>query len=455
MKQTIIRLFSLLLLGMVAGGAQAGAVYYKKYDVSLNATGPTGAGKVYITIDDNERTMKDKETGNEMQMDNYGYLIQPLTDSVEVIASINKNDNNEYICKLWGFPEPGYKLKGFQKKGESTIIDPISVVGGNTVVLEKVDSPTDKSKEDAQKGDSIPCNYYAIFDTTDEYVTKDFFYKSLAGYQNNSYGTIGSEKISDDKIRLTADPGDRMRLVGWRITTEYKYTRDNVEAYCGDIVSYESPFEVDNTLANSGVYRPEFDLEKFSMPADFNVRTYCHKMGPRFDVQDPKVAEAYKVTGVDNGELVLQPIKHIGPTEDGGHGVILKAPKGSEITLSYGYLNFGTAAEDNKDNLLQGAEDADVVSDGTLLVLANGSQGLGFYRLKSGEKVEKGKAYLKQSDISTSRDFIGFANDETTSITSTTDTSMSTPIIYNMAGQRVNGSYSGLVIQNGRKFIRK
>ena len=244
-----------------------------------------------------------------------------------------------------------------------------------------------------------------------------------------------------------------MRLVGWHRTTGYNYNYENVEPTQSDILSEDLVYEVDNDPTKSEVYRPEFDLASVTMPADYNVMTYCHKIGPRFDEQN--IAVAYKVTGVENGELQLTQIKHIGPGEDGGHGVILKAPKGSTIPLTYGYLNLGGNAEDNKDNLLQGAEDADVVSDGTLLVLADGSQGLGFYRLKSGEKVEKGKAYLKQTDISTSRDFIGFANDETTSITSTSDAPTATSVVYNMAGQRVNGSYSGLVIQNGRKFIRK
>ena len=243
-----------------------------------------------------------------------------------------------------------------------------------------------------------------------------------------------------------------MRFKRWHRTKSYKIGYNSVEPEC-EPVSNEPVIEVDNDATKSEVYRPEFDLAIFNMPANSNIMTYCHKMGPRFDEQN--VAEAYKVTSIENGILKMEKIKHIGPTEEGGHGVILKAPQGSEITLTYGYLNLGANVEDNKDNLLKGAEDGDVPANGKIYVLAKkDSKGLGFYKLADNEVVPKGKAYLELDDASSARDFIGFDDETTTSISSVTEVEQTTPI-YNMAGQRVSGSFSGLVIQNGRKYIRK
>lgn len=112
-------------------------------------------------------------------------------------------------------------------------------------------------------------------------------------------------------------------------------------------------------------------------------------------------------------------------------------------------------AEDNSDNILKGALDGPVAANGKIYVLANKEpKGLGFYKLKNNEVVPQGKAYLELDDANSARDFIGFDDETTTSISSVTKTEQSAPA-YNMAGQRVSGSFSGLVIQNGRKYIRK
>ena len=119
--------------------------------------------------------------------------------------------------------------------------------------------------------------------------------------------------------------------------------------------------------------------------------------------------------------------------------------------MSYQGLFFD---EHNDDNLLKGAASGPVDANGKIYVLANGKHGVGFYKLANNEQVPKGKAYLELDDASSARDFIGFDDETTTSISSVTEVEQTTPV-YNMAGQRVSGSFSGLVIQNGRKYIRK
>ena len=98
------------------------------------------------------------------------------------------------------------------------------------------------------------------------------------------------------------------------------------------------------------------------------------------------------------------------------------------------------------------------VSDGTatgdnIYVLANGSKGVGFYKLASGKKVPAGKAYL---DITGSApEFIGFG-DEATGINDVRSKMADVRgEVYNLAGQRVAQPTKGLYIVNGKKVIIK
>ena len=102
-------------------------------------------------------------------------------------------------------------------------------------------------------------------------------------------------------------------------------------------------------------------------------------------------------------------------------------------------------------NLLKGCGDKEVEPYGPLYVLADKSQGLGFYRLKMGEKVPAGKAYLEL--LEETRDFISLeqpqnAREQTalkvTTIKHTAHNHASE--WYNLKGQKVNSNYKGLVI---------
>ena len=94
------------------------------------------------------------------------------------------------------------------------------------------------------------------------------------------------------------------------------------------------------------------------------------------------------------------------------------------------------------------------VSDGTakdgIYVLANGSQGVGFYKW-AGEALSKGKVYLELP--SDSRSFIGLGG-ETTGIDNV-NANVNDNSYFDLQGRRVAQPTKGLYIVNGKKVILK
>ena len=104
-----------------------------------------------------------------------------------------------------------------------------------------------------------------------------------------------------------------------------------------------------------------------------------------------------------------------------------------------------------------------LVSDGTvtgdentIYVLANGTNGVGFYLVENGSAITAGKAYLQVSG-GAARQFIGFGDDnETTGIDNLTPAlSKGEGVYYDLQGRRVAQPAKGLYIKNGKKVIIK
>ena len=137
---------------------------------------------------------------------------------------------------------------------------------------------------------------------------------------------------------------------------------------------------------------------------------------------------------------------------------VTKVPANTGVVLnaeadSYPFAVAHGATDDVSGNDLQ-VSDGSITGDGSIYVLANGNSVVGFYRLKSGETLPAGKAYLTISQPSSNaRDFFGFDN-MTTGIIERESLPIATSY-YNLAGQRVSQSARGLLIANGKKIIVK
>ena len=132
--------------------------------------------------------------------------------------------------------------------------------------------------------------------------------------------------------------------------------------------------------------------------------------------------------------------------------VILKSTAGTIVMTK----TTTASSNDFSGNSLQGVSAAaglTAADPSTTYVLNNGSQGVGFYRLKSGKTLGVGKAYLTYSG-SSAPSFLGF--DETTGMN---DVRCKTEDVrgeyYNLNGQRVAQPTKGLYIVNGKKVVIK
>lgn len=129
-------------------------------------------------------------------------------------------------------------------------------------------------------------------------------------------------------------------------------------------------------------------------------------------------------------------------TVSAGKGVIIEAAAGS-------YAPTFDVAADETDSELKVSNGTVVGDESTIYVLGNGSQGVGFYLLKSGNKLEAGKAYLKIENAA--RGFIGISGMDVTGISTVKQAAgAKTGKIYNLNGQIVNKPTKGLFIVDGK-----
>ena len=131
-----------------------------------------------------------------------------------------------------------------------------------------------------------------------------------------------------------------------------------------------------------------------------------------------------------------------------GNAVILKS-SAETITLTYDETDAMLSG-----NQLQGTTAEMTGAEGNIYVLNKGTNGVGFYKLKSTGTIGANKAYLTYSAPTPARGFFGF--DETTGIEMPTAESNANAVVYDLQGRRVQNPTKGLYIVNGKKvFINK
>jgi len=91
-----------------------------------------------------------------------------------------------------------------------------------------------------------------------------------------------------------------------------------------------------------------------------------------------------------------------------------------------------------------------------MFVLAKKNDIVGFYKWAGSTDLSAGKVYLQGLATASARDYLGFDNTATgiNNVEISEESDDSTPM-YNLAGQRVNKSYKGVVIVNGKKMLNK
>ena len=131
-----------------------------------------------------------------------------------------------------------------------------------------------------------------------------------------------------------------------------------------------------------------------------------------------------------------------------GKGAIIKATAESHYAIVNETPSFTDA-----DNDLQVSNGSVEGNGSTIYALGKKNDVVGFVKVKSGVTIPAGKAYLTIS--AGARDFIGFDDDDVTSIESVEQAAKVDNQYFNLAGQRVAQPTKGLYIVNGKKVILK
>ena len=159
---------------------------------------------------------------------------------------------------------------------------------------------------------------------------------------------------------------------------------------------------------------------------------------------------AYKVTGA-NGKIELEEVD--------------AAPKGTPLVIAAEentyVLNVAASAPAAVTGNLLKAADGNQTGNGAgnFYVLGKDNQGkVGFGPLGNGVKLAVGKAYIDGTEV-TAKGFLPFVigdeESETTSISEELRVKSEESSAYNLSGQRVSKDYKGIVVVNGKKFVRK
>ena len=208
-----------------------------------------------------------------------------------------------------------------------------------------------------------------------------------------------------------------------------------------------------NNVAGSEVFYQTLGEDSYPVPfstsksvkqisvTDTGYATYVAEA----DVQFPLLLQAFTVAAVNDGYVCLSEAIAEAPI---GEPVLVKGAEGK-----YCYNPVESAASPGV-NLLQAATE-DVVCDGTQFCLADGENGIGFYRAIVGTTLAAGKAYLSIPGDEV-KPFYAFDFNDATAIRPIND-EQGTINVYNLRGQQISNSRlpKGVIILNNKKVVNK
>ena len=216
-----------------------------------------------------------------------------------------------------------------------------------------------------------------------------------------------------------------------------------------DRVSFEA-------LGSQGVYINSIKVtfnKDVSLAVSSAERATLYYSDRSFIIPEGIVARTYKIEG-----NVLSRSREYkkGDVLPKGTAVVLEAKEGKYI-----FEETSKAGETDPNNALRGSDTKTTTSGGEVYyVFGKGSNGVGFYWKEANGKAfmtEAHKAYLvyTPSKTTNAKSFLGF--DVALEIQGPMvreKTTFDGPI-YNLAGQRVDKDYKGIIIVNGKKYLNR
>jgi len=163
------------------------------------------------------------------------------------------------------------------------------------------------------------------------------------------------------------------------------------------------------------------------------------------------LTDAYIVTGGENGVLTKTSVK--GGTVPANTGLLLKADEGT-VTMPI----VGTSATDVSANKLIGKTAAyNLDANDGYVLMATGSNGLGFYKNANIFEVGANTAYLPANFAggAGAREFFSLDDDATAISETKSQQPMANGLFFDLQGRKVAQPQKGLYIVNGKKVVMK
>lgn len=471
----------LAMAAMLLSMSQAWANAFTNFKVAVIAD-PTGSGTVYVRSGDTSEAKPENAQNGEQfnQANEGGYFDTPVAESVELAITSTSKDIYIRPTAQSGYVFGGIVTKATYDATPEHWSSPADFIGELQAAGTKVGSydvggfykiDTKIERESHKYGDGndgnasfketryttgqsysmpddVDATYYALF-FSESAVPTSVFYTVPSLYRPGNCGTIGTVTISDDvtaigdQLTLTAEPVPGCEFVKWK-------KNDGTELTANPLTF---------TATAGEYYTPEFKISTVHIGAK-GMASYCNAKGFSFSSENLKAYPAK----VENGYVVLLNGFNGAPNSDGDlHPCILVGDEGDyefSPAADMGELGFYHAFSPDdvpegmgydSDKLL-GTPKAPVTADGKQYVLADGTNGVGFYHLAVGEVIHTNKAYI-ELDEADAKDFLPL-DGETTAIANMINPEKKNTV-YNLQGQKVSDNYRGIVIMNGKKYFNK
>ena len=264
-----------------------------------------------------------------------------------------------------------------------------------------------------------------------------FAYRS---HENNSNNKVTVSVLNgEDGLAATEFPKNGS-TTEWKVAEKYFTT--------GAAGNYVLTLANDGNTWMTGVSLVKETPANIVKTSSANLQGYKTFYNAEFNYEVDENTDIYIAAAPNNGYVSLTKVDadRIIPA---GTPVILKTANQYDITLT---PTAATSSNDFSANVLKVATSTGVINGAYILAYTK-ADGLGFYNYTG--SLDAGDVYLTATAGSNVRLSI-VADGETTGIAGVdAEAGKDTEAIYNMAGQRVDGSYKGIVIKNGKKYMIK
>ena len=166
------------------------------------------------------------------------------------------------------------------------------------------------------------------------------------------------------------------------------------------------------------------------------------------DMSNDTEVKAYAVSYDETNDVIKLNQVTVAPANT---ALVFQATEGKHM-LTAG--NSTTALTNN--DLTFYTTDTKVTTDHSVLILAQNSKGeVGFHPVKVNTTVAAYKGVLLINSGTSTKGFYGLNDNTPTGIGHIAASTAKSSVRYNLAGQRVNANFKGVVIMNGKKYVQK